>query len=332
MTKELANLYSGKKIVITGCTGYIAGALISSLKYADVAILGISRSEKLPAADIRYLQGSLSEYSIWEKIIDFADIIFHLAGNTSVYTAANDPEQSFVSSVLPVMHLIRAAKTKGKKVRVVYASTATLYGLPETFPVNEHTIPEPVTVYDLHKMFAENELKFANSQQLLDSVSLRLANVYGPSTATSASDDRGIVNRLTKQALQGVDIKVYGHGNYLRDYVYIDDVVNCFLLGGVVNGICGKSFVVASGSSITVYEAFKIIAEEVARISGSEVAVSKINWPENADPIEKRNFVVDTRNFEIAFGWRPQTPFREGVKEMVRIFSNLENKKKRAQA
>jgi len=325
MTEELANLYSSKKIVITGCNGYIAGALISSLKYADVKILGVSRREKSPSADISYLQGNISEYGIWEKIIDFADIIFHLAGNTSVYTAANNPEQSFVSSVLPVMHLIRAAKIKGKKVRVVYASTATLYGFPEIFPVDEHTLPEPTTVYDLHKIFAENELKLANSQQLLESVSMRLANVYGPSAAICASDDRGIVNRLTKQALQGVDIKVYGHGNYLRDYVYIDDVVNCFLLGGVVHGISGKSFVVASGSSITVYEAFKIIAEEVAKISGLEVAVSKIDWPQNADPIEKRNFVVDTGNFETAFGWKPQTPFREGVKAMIRIFSNLVN-------
>lgn len=325
MTEELTNLYSGKKIVITGCNGYIGGALISSLKYADVEILGVSRSEKSPSTDISHLRGNISEYSIWKKIVDFADIIFHLAGNTSVYDAANNPEQSFVSSVLPVIHLIRAAKEKGKKVRVVYASTATLYGFQESSTVDEHTLPEPATVYDLHKIFAENELKLANSQKLLESVSMRLANVYGPSTATSASDDRGIVNRITKQALQGVNIKVYGHGNYLRDYVYIDDVVNCFLLGGVVHGISGKSFVVASGSSITVYEAFKAIATEVSEVLGSEVDVKKIDWPENSDPIEKRNFVVDTGNFEKAFGWRPKTPFRVGVKEMVRIFSKLEN-------
>lgn len=322
MTNELNNLYSSKKIVITGCSGYVAGPLISSLKNAGAEVLGIGRGEKSPSVDISYLQGNYSEFSIWERIIDFADIIFHLAGNTSVYTAANDPEKSFISSVLPVMHLIRATKTKGKKVRVVYASTATLYGFPEILPVNELTPVKPTTIYDLHKMFAEYELELANHQNLLESVSLRLANVYGPSTATSASNDRGVINRLTKQALRGVDIKVYGHGNYLRDYVYIDDVVKCFLLGGVVNDISGKSYVVASGFSITVYEAFKIIAEEVAKISGLEVAIGKIDWPENADPIEKRNFVVDLENFEAAFGWRPQTPFREGLRKMVHIYSN----------
>jgi nucleoside-diphosphate-sugar epimerase len=325
MNKELANLFSGKKIVITGCTGYIASALISSLKHADVEILGVSRGEKPLPPNISYLQGNLSEYDIWENIIDFADIIFHLAGNTSVYTAANDPEESFISSVLPVMHLIKAVKTKRKKVRVIYASTATLYGFPKKFPVDEFTIPEPSTIYDLHKLFVEYELKLANSQKFLESVSLRLANVYGPSKATSASDDRGIVNRLTKQALAGLDLKVYGHGNYLRDYVYIDDVVNCFLLGGVVNGISGESFVVASGNSITVYEAFKIISEEVTKISGTKVSVSKTGWPEEANPIEKRNFVVDTGNFERAFGWRPKITFRKGVMEMVRIFSNQVN-------
>jgi nucleoside-diphosphate-sugar epimerase len=317
MTKELYNFYSGKRIVITGCSGYIAGALISSFKPFDVKILGISRKKESTYDHIDYLYGDITKYPIWEKIIDFADIIFHLAGNTSVYNADNDPEQSFVSSVLPVMHLIKAAKKKRKKVRVVYASTATLYGFPHLFPVNEDTLPSPTTVYDLHKTFAENELMLANSKNVLESISMRLANVYGASPAISGSNDRGIINRLTKQALLGLDLQVYGHGNYFRDYVYIDDVVDCFLLGGVVEGACGKSFIVASGNSITVYEAFKIIAEESKKVTGLDLKVIKTIWPKNTDQIEKRNFIVDTSYFEKAFGWRPKINFREGINKLI---------------
>jgi UDP-glucose 4-epimerase len=323
MNKELTNLYCGKKVVITGCSGYIAAALIYSLQNFDVKILGISRSEQTFYQHIDYLIGDISKYSIWEKIIDFADIIFHLAGNTSVYNAQDDPEQSFVSSVLPVMHLIKAAKQKKKKVRVVYASTATLYGFPQVFPVDEHTLPQPTTVYDLHKTFAENELNLANSQQVLESVSMRLANVYGPSPAVSGSNDRGIINRLTKLALQGENLKVYGNGNYYRDYVYIDDVITCFLLGGVVTGVSGKSYVVASGNSITVYEAFKLIVEEVSKVTGIKLNVEITNWPEKTDNIEKRNFIVDTKYFEAAFGWRPQTKFKDGLMKMVSTFLGM---------
>ena len=322
MSTEITNLYFGKKIVVTGCSGYIAGALICSLKLFNVKILGISRNDQISHQNIDYLYGDISKYGIWEEIIDFADIIFHLAGNTSVYDAENDPEQSFVSSVLPVIHLIKAAKKKKKKVRVVYASTATLYGFPQGLPVDEHTLPEPTTVYDLHKTFAENELKLASSKYVLESVSMRLANVYGPSIAISGSNDRGIVNRLTKQALQGVNLKLYGHGNYFRDYVYIDDVMTCLLLGGISSGVSGKSFVVASGNSISIKDAFKIIAKEAAKVSGIEILVSKTDWPEKTDEIEKRNFIVDTSYFKRAFGWRPQIRFRQGVKNMIKAFSN----------
>ena len=326
MTQELINLYSGKKIVITGCSGFIGGALISNLKSFDVKILGISRKVQTSSCKhIEYLCGDVSSYTIWEKIVDFADIIFHLAGNTSVYEAENDPEHSFISSVLPIMHLIKATKKKNKKVRVVFASTATLYGFPKVFPVTESTLPNPITVYDLHKLFAENALELANIQNILENVSLRLANVYGPSSSISGSMDRGIVNRLTKEAILGVNPKVYGHGNYFRDYVFIDDVVTCFLLGGVLDRVSGKSFVVASGNSITVYESFKLIAEEVTKVTGQELIVENTNWPEKANEIEKRNFLVDTQYFETSFGWKPKTNFKDGIKKLIINFIDKTN-------
>jgi nucleoside-diphosphate-sugar epimerase len=218
--------------------------------------------------------------------------------------------------------LIAAAQNAGRKPRVVYASTATVYGINNKGPSREDVLPDPTTTYDLHKFFAEKQLKFASDNKILEGVSLRLANVYGPSPSKSASDDRGILNKIARFSLAGNNIQLYGDGNYLRDYIYIEDVVSAFLTAGVAKNVSGCSFNVATGRSVTIQYAFQMVVSQAKEVTGKDTIIEYVDWPENVDPIEFRNFVASTSNFKDIAGWSSTINIEDGISKMIKSFYN----------
>jgi len=322
---SLANL-NGKTVVVTGAGGYIGSVLVDSLVKYSCKVIRVSRNKLMPLTDTKSIKADIRNLEAWAEIVAQADIIYHLAGNTSVYEAAKNPVESLNSTLLPLNHLIKTVQERQCKPRVVFASTATVYGMTSQLPVAETVEPKPITVYDLHKLFAEQQLALATQQGLLESVSLRLANVYGPSSSVSSADDRGILNRVTAMALQGEDLMVYGDGNYLRDYVYISDVVNAFLFAGVSPKLGGQSFNVASGVGTTVKQAFALAANQVEKITGQAIEISCVAWPVGTDSIEFREFRADIEKYTIATGWNPLINLKEGIPQIISEFLKKNNK------
>jgi nucleoside-diphosphate-sugar epimerase len=311
------NNLNGKTVVVTGASGYIGSVLIDTLVKYSCKIIRVSRNELMPIANTKSIKADIRNSKIWSEIVAQADLIYHLAGNTSAYEAAKNPSESLKSTLLPLNHLIKAVQLQKCKPRVVFASTATVYGLTSEFPVAETVEPKPITVYDLHKQFAEQQLSLATQQGFLESVSLRLANVYGPSTSVSSADDRGILNKVTLMALQGKDLIIYGDGNYLRDYVYIDDVVSAFILAGATQDLVYGVFNVSTGKSITVYEAFKMVVRKTAIITGNKVDIKYLQWPSGVSKIELRSYISDVSSIAVKLGWRPTTILESGIDRMI---------------
>ena len=314
---KILNGLNGKTVVVTGARGYIGSVLVDALIKHSCKVIRVSRVDLELLADTKTIKGDVRNADIWAEIVAQADVIYHLAGNTSVYEAARNPAESLSSTLLPINHLVKAVQERQCKPRVVFASTATVYGLTPQLPVAENIEPKPITVYDLHKLFAEQQLALATEQGFLDSVSLRLANVYGPSTSVSSADDRGILNRVTAMALQGNDLMVYGDGNYRRDYVYITDVVNAFLLAGISPQIGGQSFNIASGIATTVKEAFDLAAAQAGKITRQSVEVNCAAWPAGVASIEFRQFTAVIEKYTTATGWKPEINLEQGIAFLV---------------
>jgi nucleoside-diphosphate-sugar epimerase len=308
---------AGKHAVVTGAGGYIGSALVDALVLHSCRVTRIGRADLVPMEGAQAVKADVRKADVWRDIAETADIVFHLAGNTSVYDAAKDPVSSLSATLMPIAHLVQAAQKWRRRPRVVFASTATVYGLTTELPVAETFETNPVTVYDLHKLFAEHQLAMATRHGVLDGVSLRIANVYGPSTGVSAADDRGILNKVTVLALKGRGLTVYGDGCYLRDYVYISDVVNAMLLAGFAPNLGGNSYNIASGVGTTISHAFELVAKEVAKISKKLVPINCEPWPSGADLIEFRNYTADINLYSKATGWKPHTSLREGISRLV---------------
>ena len=320
MNIALKKSYEGKTVVVTGGSGYIGSALIDKLKKFNCQVIRTGRTKGIPISGVQDKILDLKSKESWIQIVSSADVVFHLAGNTSIPFAEENVDDSLLSNLLPIANLVYASKELKSCPKVVYASTATVYGMTDTLPVSEEVIPRPVSVYDLHKLYAEQHLTMANHQGIISAKSLRLANVYGPSLSESHSRDRGILSRITKACIQGDEINAYGGGNYLRDYIYIDDVVDAFLCSGI-SDMPHTVLNVASGIGTTVKAVFEMIANEVGENAGIYSNVINTDWPQDVSIIEKRNFIASNKNLKSMHGWKVNVPLKIGIQRLVKHYN-----------
>ena len=295
---SLIGFYHKKHILITGASGYIAWNLIKKLGECNCTISCFSRNaEKIEKqkvkANIKVIAGSYNDENKLSKVVKGVDIIFHLASQTSLYKAEKNPLEDYVANVLPMQLLLEACRKEKTCPILVFPGTSTQCGMPETLPVDENVIDVPITTYDFHKLQAEHLLKFYTRQGWVEGVSLRLTNVYGPGPKSSSAD-RGILNQMINKALNEDKLTVYGKGKYIRDYIYIDDVVFAFLNAPIhINNLKGKHFVLGSGEGTTIRDAFTLVGEIVNQKTGLKVAIEYIDFPNGMAKIEFRNFTAE---------------------------------------
>ncbi|MCF6176085.1 MAG: NAD-dependent epimerase/dehydratase family protein [Victivallaceae bacterium] len=315
--------YAGKKIAITGASGYIGSELVESLKYIEATIYRITSNLKhLPTlseskAEFIDIEADISKKDIWERLCPSVDVIFHLSSQTNVYTALEDPEADWKINVLPLLNILEVSRELEQKPVIIFTGTATQVGLTEKIPVNENVKDEPVTIYDTHKLAAENYLKVYCANDYAIGTVLRLANVYGYGRS-SKNSGRGIVNIMAHKSLTGKTLTIYGNGEYIRDYIYIKDVIKALLCClPNIDALNGMEFLIASGSGITLKDAVNKIAQEAEILTGTIVNIKHIPAPENLSPIEYRNFIADISNFKNVSGWKPEFTFENGIKELL---------------
>lgn len=316
MINNIWSYFKNKRILVTGASGFIATNLIYALKNVNCTIIRLSRSQLIPVnskTNFIDLMGDVSTAEIWEEVLNDVDIIYHLAAQTSAYVATENPLGDFKSNVLPMLNLLEVCKKRSMKPSIIFSGTVTEVGMPVSLPVNETHVDQPITIYDLHKLMAENYLKFYSKLEGICGTTIRLSNVYGPGPKSSSSD-RSVINFMMQKALLGEPITVYGKGDCLRDYVYIEDVVTAFLKAAVnIEQLKGKHFVLGSGEGYTITQAFNLVADRIAVKTGKRVPVKHIEPPIFQLLIEERNFVADTGKFSSTAGWEARYSLKEGI-------------------
>jgi len=321
----LHSTFSAKRILITGSTGYLASNLIGMLKDVDCHIVrldlpGVFSPPTESISEIEDLTGDVRKQSTWESTLEGIDLVFHFAAQTSAYVSNNDPQADHESNVLPMLHLLETCRQNSYRPKILFSSTVTIAGLTENLPVNEMHPDNPITIYDLHKLMAEMYLKQYISQNLVDGAILRLANVYGPGPKSSRSD-RGILNMMIRRALAGEPLTVYEPGDYLRDYVFVKDVVCAFIEAARnIKATNGKHFIIGCGQGYTITQAINIVADKVSLKIGRPVEVKLIDPPTPQLQIEARNFVADTKRFYETTGWQPCYMLSEGIERTIETF------------
>lgn len=324
--KNILNNYNGKQILITGGAGYIAANLVNLIKDVDCHIIRLDKqgTKLLPIngkAKIDDVFEDIRDHSIWEKLLNKTDIVFHFAAQTSTYVANDNPSDDIKINVLPMLNMLETCRQKNWNPIILFSSTVTVIGIPTHLPVDESQTGQPITVYDLHKLMAEEYLEYFINQDFVRGAVLRLSNVYGPGPKSSRSD-RGILNLMIRKALAKETLTIYGKGDYLRDYVYVEDVAYAFLMAAMkIKDVNGQHFVIGSGQGHTIAEAINLVAERVALKTGHRVEIMHIDPTIPQSPIENRNFVVDPQRFCKATDWEGQYSLNEGIDHTIMVMS-----------
>jgi UDP-glucose 4-epimerase len=222
---------SGDKVVVTGGAGFIGSHLVDRLLddgCLQVVVLDNFTRGRLDnlaqhRADprLRLLDGDVRDSSVVARAIRGADIVFHLAAQSTVMGAVEDPEYSFATNVTGTFNVLRAASTAAVR-RLVFASSREVYGDPVELPVGESHPLLAINAYGASKVAAEAYCRAFRRSTGLQSVVLRLANVYGP------RDSGRVIPVWLSQASAGCDLDVYG-GKQIIDFVWIGVVIESLM-------------------------------------------------------------------------------------------------------
>jgi UDP-glucose 4-epimerase len=315
--------YAGRTIAVTGAAGFLGGCLVRRLAEFDCTILRVARTVLPPldgavSATLRDVIGDVRERAVWNRVADAdVDVVFHFAADTRIDSAADDLPRGVETNVAPMRHLLSACLERGRAPIVLFAGTVTQAGIASRLPVDEDAVDHPVTEYDRQKLAAEECLKSAAATGPVRGASLRLANVYGPGEHGTHAD-RDVLNRMIKAAIRGEPLRVFGTGDYLRDYVFIDDVVDAFLIAGACpERVNGRHFVIGSGNGISIRSAFELIAARVEAAAGHRVPVITAEPSRALSALEQRDFIADPSRFAAATGWHPAWSLASGIDRTI---------------
>jgi nucleoside-diphosphate-sugar epimerase len=313
------NYYRNKRIAVSGASGFIGSYLLNELSKHSKAAFGLSR-KKTKIKKLKVLKIDLNKEQDIKKIIKKFDIFFHFAADTNLNRAEKNPHQNFTSNVKPILNLINHSIKLKKKIKIIFASTGTVYGLNKKKYVTEEDTPSPITVYDKHKLLVEKILKTYTSFNIIDSVSLRIQSVYGKSLVKSKDNTRGVLNKIIKKSLTNRYISVYGGGNYFRNYIHVSDLVNAFLTAGLNKKINGMVLNVGSSKTFKFIDVCKIIRNEIFNLKNKKIKILYPNWPINIDLINKRKYVLNCNKFKKITHWKEKIKIVSGIRSTVNSF------------
>lgn len=295
-------------VLVTGASGYLASRLVPALLAAGVTVQLLSRRRPSLPVLLPYFVGSPDgEPRALREAVRGVRTIFHLAGQTSVAEAKRDPYADLTANVIGMLRLLDVVSNAKQPPAIVFAGTVTEAGIPPGETLDETAPDRPITIYDIHKLAAEKHLESASVHGLVHGVTLRLANIYGPGAASGAGD-RGVLNQMMRRASSGEPLTVYGSGDQVRDYTFVDDVVDALLRAAAhAAALSGRHFVVGTGDRRTMAQIIQLVAAR------GGVEVRRTEPPADHDPIDRRSYVVNASAFAGATRWSPKVALEDGI-------------------
>lgn len=301
------------RIVVTGGAGFIGGNLVHALLGGGWEITVIddlstgSMDNVHPATGFRRLD--VRDSRTTDAIIAAApEIIVHLAAQVSVAASIDDPAFDREVNVEGTRRVAEAAVAAGVR-RVLFASSAAVYGEPQELPLTEDSPVAPAVPYGASKLEAEGVLDEVLRPAGIDFAALRFANVYGP--RQRAEGEGGVVAEFASRMTAGVNPVIFGSGNQTRDFIYVADVVNAIATAATYDGVLA-----GSGPSGPAYNVSTGIATSVNMLAeGLRVA---LRYPGTVERADARDGDVEASllsplKAEATFGWKAAVDLRDGL-------------------
>jgi len=307
----------GARVLVTGGAGLIGSHIVDQLQEQKVAEIVVfdnfcrGRHENLEAARaagaVTIVEGDLRDATQVAAAMTDIDIVFHQAALRITQCAA-EPRLAVDVLVNGTFNVLEAAVTAGVK-KVVAASSASVYGMAETFPTTErHHSYNNRTLYGAAKAFNEALLRSFHEMYGLDYVALRYFNVYGPRMDVHGAYTEVLI-RWMERIAAGQPPVIFGDGTQTMDFVYAEDIARANILAAQA-GVTDEVFNVASGVETSLAD----LAQALAKAMGSDLA-PEYGPERKVNPVPRR--LADTRRAREALGFEAQVSLDDGLRRLV---------------
>jgi len=298
----------GTRVLVTGGAGFIGSHLVEHLGARnDVAVLddlstGSLRNLETVPREIRVKRASILNRKALSAAMAGHEIVYHLAAKTSVPDSVARPEAYWRTNVQGTLAVLKAA-VDAKVQRVVFASSAAVYGSAEENPKVETMRPAPASPYASSKMVGEFACEEIASLKGLETVVARIFNVYGP-RQDPTSPYASVIAKFSASIAANRGIEIFGDGAQTRDFLYVGDLTTALELAGE-RPVAGQIINVGSGTATSVGEVGRLLSE----IAGVPVDTKRVD----PRPGDLRDSRADITKAAQKLGFAPRTSLREGL-------------------
>ena len=316
--------YEKKKILITGGLGFIGSSLARKLVSQNAKVTIVDNLNPLYGGnqfnidDIRKKVSvhicDVRDISVMQNLIKGQDYLFNLAGQTSHIDSMTDPKTDLEINTSAQLSILEVCRKLNPEIKIVFASTRQLYGKPEYLPVDEKHPVRPVDVNGINKLAGEWYHHLYNNVYGIRACSLRLTNTFGPGMRVKDARQTflGIWIRLL---LQKKLIQIFGDGQQLRDFNYVDDCVDAFLMSGISEKTNGKVYNLGSNEVIGLKE----LAETMVSLNFGG-SYELIPFPKDRELIDIGNYYSDFSLITSELEWQPKTSLKDGLKKTIKYY------------
>ena len=313
----MENYYKNKNVLITGGLGFIGSNLAHQLIDLGANITIIDNLNPLYGGNLFNVEDVKEKLNVVvddirnteaiTPLIEKADLIFHLAAQVSYIDSLNIPFEDLDLNARATLNILETCRKFNLSAKIIFSSSRMVYGKVETSLVTEQCETNPLSLYGIHKLTSEKYLLMYYKDFGIPSTILRLTNPYGPRQQIKHSK-YSLIGWFIRQAMENKTIKIYGEGQQLRDYIYVDDIVDAMILSAMSSKSAGEVINIGSGKSTK----FRDMVQSIINCVNNG-KMEFIPWPENYEKIETGDITVDISKLQELTTWKPNVTLEEGI-------------------
>ena len=317
-------IFAGRRVMITGGLGFIGSNLAIRLveEGAQVTLVdnmiprqGGNLYNISPIADKVHVNFSdVRNQLSMDHLVQGQDYIFHLAGQVNHVESVRNPIQDLDINCRGTLVVLEACRKFNRDVKLIFSGTRGEYGASVHLPVDENHPTNPKGIYAVTNLTAEKMVLVYHDIHTIHGVCLRITNTYGERHQMQ-HDEFGVLNWVIRKAMDDETIPVFGDGRILRDFLYVGDLIDCFLAVAVSPQAYGEVFNVGTGIPIT----FVDVAKKIVDIAGSGSVDFTEFTPERKE-VEPGDYYTDISKIKRVVGWEPKTSLDNGIKSTIDFY------------
>lgn len=313
-----------KRVLITGGLGFVGSNLAMRLveQGADVTLVDSLIPEyggnlwniEPIKSQVRVNISDVRDEHAMKYLIQGHDYLFNLAGQTSHVDSMNNPYPDLEINARAQLSILEACRKYNPGIKLIFASTRQLYGAPQYLPVDEKHPLAPVDVNGINKMAGEWYHLLYNNVYGIRGAVLRLTNTYGPRMRVKDARQT-FLGIWIRNIIEDKPVLVFGDGRQIRDFNYVDDVVEALLLCGLSDEANGQIFNLGAEDPINLKDTAELLVR-VAECGRFEL----VPFPAERKAIDIGDYYADYRKIRAKLGWRPTVPLEEGLQRTVAYY------------